>query len=317
MSNYNTKWTNSNVAALATLCTAFSVALGMYISTPSSELSNDNKTIEQKIVTNTTPQKDIEISLIGPSEEMTQTKSTAKHPRADAMVGMGSGLWNWTPDADHHKAVVEISTTHGSGTGVLISVNKDKPVKDGYEGFCVTAWHVVQDDAIDGKIKATYQNKRRAKGCKVVQYNEAKDVALLWVWVPNDVEPAKLATQGAKHGDKLEFVGLGGSTGLDFARHFHAAASPPSTIEKIFADTPLLPGDSGGPVFNAQHEVVGIISGGWFWWDSGLKTKDGIYIRTTWPARASNVGPLQTMITKQNEKNKPKATNPAQKELGL
>jgi len=133
----------------------------------------------------------------------------------------------------------------------------------------------------------------------VVEHDEGKDVALLWVWVPKGVEPAELATASVKRGDKLELVGLGGGTKLaDCVRCFRSEASPPSTIEKIFADVPLLPGDSGGPVFNSQHQVVGIISGGWFWWDSGLKTASGAYIRTTWPARASNVGPLQTMLSK-------------------
>jgi len=186
---------------------------------------------------------------------------------------------------------------------VLIRVDKSKEVKGGYEGLVLTAWHVVQDDADGGKIKVTYRNKRRAKGCQVVEHDDAKDVALLWVWVPKGVEPAELAASSIERGDQLELVGLGGGTKLaDCVRSFKAEASPPSTIEKIFADVPLLPGDSGGPVFNSKHQVVGIISGGWFWWDSGLKTESGAYIRTTWPARASNVGPLQAMLTKLDSK---------------
>jgi len=102
----------------------------------------------------------------------------------------------------------------------------------------------------------------------VVEHDEGKDVALLWVWVPKGVEPAELATASVKRGDKLELVGLGGGTKLaDCVRCFRSEASPPSTIEKIFADVPL-------------------------------KTASGAYIRTTWPARASNVGPLQTMLSK-------------------
>ena len=76
-------------------------------------------------------------------------------------------------------------------------------------------------------------------------------------------------------------------------RAFKSAASPPSSAEKIFADVPLLPGDSGGPIFNSRHEVVGVISGGWFWWDGGVTAPDGAIMRTTWPARASNVAPIQ------------------------
>ena len=110
-----------------------------------------------------------------------------------------------------------------------------------------------------------------------------------------------MAKDPIKSGDKLEFAGLGGGSKLNCcSRHFSAKASSPSSLEKIFADAPLLPGDSGGPVFNSDHEVVGIISGGWFWWKSGLMANDGIAsIRTTWPARASNVGPIRTLIANQ------------------
>lgn len=220
--------------------------------------------------------------------------STSKHP-----VGKGSGLWKWTPVADYHQSIVEVSTSGGTGTGVLIHINKEKPVRNGFEGYVLTAWHVIQDDITDGKIKVTYRNKRRAKGCTVLQHDEEKDVAILWVWVPEGVEPAKLATKRVQRGDKLELIGLGGGTDLSTCvRAFEGVASPPSSAEKIFADVALLPGDSGGPVLNADHEVVGVISGGWFWWDSGLKTADGSYIRTTWPARASNVGPIQSMMAK-------------------
>ena len=228
-----------------------------------------------------------------------QSKEALTPEEITQPVGKGSGLWEWTPYEKYHDTIVEVSTEHGSGTGVLIRVDKSKEIKGGYEGLVMTAWHVVQDDAVGGKIKVTYRSKRRAKGCQVLEHDESKDVALLWVWVPKGIEPAELATASVKRGDKLELVGLGGGTKLaDCVRCFRAEASPPSTIEKIFADVPLLPGDSGGPVFNDKHQVVGIISGGWFWWDSGLKTESGAYIRTTWPARASNVGPLQSMLTK-------------------
>ena len=214
-----------------------------------------------------------------------------------AQVGRDSGLWEWTPLAAHHQAIVEISSGEGSGTGVLISVDKDKPVKDGFEGYCLTAWHVVQDNLETADVKVRFRNGRKAKRCRVVECDESKDIALIWTWVPAGIEPAKLADKPIGRGDTLEFAGLGGGSELKCCvRHFSAKASPPSTIEKIFADVPLLPGDSGGPVFNSKHEVVGIISGGWFWWNSGVKTDNGSFVRTTWPARASNIGPIQSMV---------------------
>ena len=229
---------------------------------------------------------------------------------SQAQVGENSGLWKWTKKLPHHDSIVEVVSQGGSGTGVVISINETRPNKDGFEGYVLTAWHVIQDDIDESKIKVSYRNGRRSKGCKVVQYNEEKDVALLWVWVPDGIEAAKLATKPIERGNQLEFAGLGGGSDLKCCiRHFSAVASSPSTLEKIFADVPLLPGDSGGPVFNEDHEVVGIISGGWFWWDSGIKTDSGFDIRTTWPARASNVGPIQTLVATLNTQDETKTCN--------
>lgn len=216
-----------------------------------------------------------------------------------AQVGQDSGLWKWTKKLPHHEAIVEVSTSGGAGTGVVFKIDPEKKVRDGFEGYVLTAWHVIQDDIEDGKIKVSYRNGRRSKGCKVMQYDESKDVAVLWVWVPEDIPAAKLAAAPIEHGAIVEFAGLGGGSELECCiRHFSGVASPPSSLEKIFADVPLLPGDSGGPVFNEKHEVVGIISGGWFWFNSGLTNDDGLRIRTTWPARASNIGPIKTLISK-------------------
>lgn len=219
---------------------------------------------------------------------------------AMAQVGDGTGLWNWTEKKSHHETIVQVLTSGGNGTGVVICIQEDKPVKNGFEGYVLTAWHVIQNDIKNGEIKVVYRDGQRAKGCKVVDFDESMDVALLWVWVPEGIPAAQLAADPIRYGNSLEFAGLGGGTDVKCRiRHFSAVASPPSTVEKIFADVPLLPGDSGGPVFNENHEVVGIISGGWFWWDGGVvKTETNSKIPTTWPARACNVGPIKNLIGK-------------------
>ncbi len=212
-----------------------------------------------------------------------------------AQVGKELDLWKWTESAPHHQAIVQVNAGNGCGTGIVIRVERDKPIKDGYEGYCLTAYHVVQGIK-DNSIKVKFRNGRTSKGCQVVLKDKERDVALVWAWIPGDIQPAAVATESVKPGEYLEFAGLGGGSNLKALRHFHGVASSPSGMEKIFADVPLLPGDSGGPVFNARHEVVGIISGGWFWYDGGVQTANGSDIKATWPARASNVEPIRVLI---------------------
>jgi len=219
---------------------------------------------------------------------------------ANAQVGKDTTLWDFTEkDAQHHQPIVQISAGEGIGTGIIIAVDTTKPIRDGYEGYCLTAWHVVQGSANTDTIRIKYRNGRKGKQCRIVQKDPETDIAILWVWVPADIPAAELANEPIKSGDKLEFAGLGGGSELKCClRHFRGTASSPSTLNKIFADVPLLPGDSGGPVFNNRHQVVGVISGGWFWWDAELTTMNGSKINATWPARASNVEPIKVLMAK-------------------
>ncbi len=216
---------------------------------------------------------------------------------ASAQVGSDTSLWNWTVAADHHRSIVEVSLDGATGTGIIIRVDHDRPVGDGFEGWCLTAYHVVSDDNGRRAIKVKYANGQAAKNCKVLAYDKQADVAIVWVWVPKSIGSIRLATQPAAPGDRLEFAGLGGGSQLDCClRHFSSEAAHPTDQDWIFANVALLPGDSGGPVFNARQAVVGITSGGWFWWDGGVKNEEGSKIRATWPARASNLNSIQQVV---------------------
>ena len=94
------------------------------------------------------------------------------------------------------------------------------------------------------------------------------------------------------------FTGLGGGSQVDCClRHFTAVAASPTNSQTILADAPLLPGDSGGAIFNSDGELVGVISGGWFWWDGGVQTERGAPIHVTWPAKGCNVAPILSLRT--------------------
>lgn len=213
-----------------------------------------------------------------------------------AQVGKRSTLWKWTTGAIHHDSVVQVSLKGSIGTGIIVDVAKHKPVGKGFEGLCMTAYHVVEPDAGKREVEVLYRNGRVSEKALVVQFDRERDIALLWVWVPDDIHPAKFAPHAARPGDSLEIAGLGGGSKLDCCmRHFSSAASSPTNQEVILCDVALLPGDSGGPVFNADHEVVGVISGGWFWWDGGIQTEHGYPISVTWPAKACNVAALKQL----------------------
>ena len=212
-------------------------------------------------------------------------------------VGIDTTLWEFIPGAEHHVAVVQVNSGNGIGTGVIIRVDMDKPVADGFEGYCLTAYHVVANDNNQRQIRIKYQNGRGAKECKVVAFDEKNDIAIVWVWVPQGLSPAIVAENSLAAGQPLQISGLGGGSELECCiRHFQAESTFPTNENTIFANVPLLPGDSGGPGFNVNGHVVGIVSGGWFWIDGAVTDREGREVKTTWPARLSNTKPINDLL---------------------
>ena len=233
--------------------------------------------------------------LISPA--MTLFAAFALLQSASGQVGSETEHWDWTPSAKHHESIVKVSTESGSGTGVIVHVFESRPVAKGFEGLCFTAKHVIADDDGKQKIKVSYQNGKRAKHCKVILEDEERDIALLWVWVPKNVTAAKIAPNEVTIGEPLELCGLGGGSKLDMMRHFNSKSESPTDSNLIFASVALMAGDSGGPVFNSDSQLVGIISGGWFWFDGGVKSRSGGSVSLTWPARSCNRGILAELMT--------------------
>ncbi|MEM7312532.1 MAG: serine protease [Planctomycetota bacterium] len=229
-------------------------------------------------------------------------------PRAGKPAKAPNELWNWTPSNEHHSSVTMLRVGPETGTGVVIMVDEDSPEGDGHLGFVATAAHVVESakkkptdgDSSRNEIRVYFANEERdvSRNCSIVRRDREEDVAIVWAWIPKGIRPVRLTNRSARSGDRLEFVGLGGKTSIaDGLRHFHAQASAPTNDKLVYADQALLPGDSGGPVFDANHRLTGIISGGWFWWSHDrMKTTYNEPLRATWPARASNILPLARLI---------------------
>lgn len=205
-------------------------------------------------------------------------------------------LWQFTAPAIDTSAIVQVELDGAIGTGVIICVDKGTPVGEGYAGFCLTAQHVVEADEGRRAVRVTYGNGKVARRCKVVASDTENDVALLWVWVPEGIRPVPVAKNPVRRNQWVHFSGLGGGKKLNCCRHFKGKTAPPTTDEKIFSPVSLLPGDSGGPVFNDRGEVVGVISGGWLWFTAN-RPEETSGMQATWPARACNVGAVRKLIT--------------------
>lgn len=227
-------------------------------------------------------------------------------------------LWIWTQDAKHLRSVVQISSNGGVGTGVLARVYRDQVDEALSPGYVLTAYHILEPSESDAElsdedstesiggtvsksssVRVLFRDGTESDG-QLIEFDRQHDLALVQTQVPDGIEPATIANITARHRMYLEFAGLGGGASLeDSLRHFSGRANRPTNANFIYADETLLPGDSGGPIFNKRKELVGIISGGWFWWNA--KKPDGTAVLSTWPARASNLNPIRKLLAFEKE----------------
>lgn len=143
----------------------------------------------------------------------------------------------------------------GLGSGILISS----------EGKILTAAHVVQ--AAD-KIQVEFIDGQTVPA-KVIASLPRADVALLKLdWVPTNAVPAKLGnSDNMQLGDDVFVIGApyGISHSLSVGHVSARRKSPvsfggPVSLELLQTDAAINHGNSGGPMFNMNGEVVGIVS---------------------------------------------------------
>jgi serine protease Do len=155
-----------------------------------------------------------------------------------------------------HPAVVRVivpekgATSYGSGT--LVDVR-------GQFGLIITNWHVVRDAA--GPVEVLFPDGFHSKA-RSLKVDSDWDLAALVIWKPL-AEPVPISTRAPHPGDLLTICGYGQgiyravmgrctkyyAPRLDFPRHM------------VELDVEARQGDSGGPIFNHQGEIAGVLFG--------------------------------------------------------
>ncbi|NNE23077.1 MAG: Do family serine endopeptidase [Rhizobiales bacterium] len=136
----------------------------------------------------------------------------------------------------------------GQGSGFVITA----------DGYAVTNNHVI-DGAKEVKVKFSDGKFYTAK---VIGTDRKTDLALLKIETDKKFTPVKFATKAPRVGDWVIAVGnpfgLGGSvtTGIVSAQGRNIGSGPYDDFLQI--DAPINRGNSGGPAFNLNGEVIGV-----------------------------------------------------------
>lgn len=214
-----------------------------------------------------------------------------------ASVGLAqekTNIWEWTEDKPHHASVVQVCargrySPHPMGSGAVVEKNMTKPRGGGFDGLVLTAYHVIDGYEYSSNLLVSYSDGHLTRA-RVMHIDQSHDIALLKVIVPKKIN-AVVVVSRLDSNSECEAVGYGGNAGLNKnLRHYKVGkllTFPSSRGQNIFNAAPI-PGDSGGPIFNDKYEVIGIISGGWRWYNgTGAIQTDGRSTKVTWPLRGS------------------------------
>lgn len=195
----------------------------------------------------------------------------ARRPLAVAPAGAASGTALWRratlpPSgstemiATYGDAVVTVRSPVGLGTGFFIN-----------RSHLITNQHVVGGETVltvtVAVRDATGYRSRELKRVRLVALQPVRDLALL------AIDPAELdgltppsvvlAEQPAAAGDRITVIG--NPLGLDRSVSQGIASSVRRAfggLRFVQTDAAVNPGNSGGPLFNARGEVVGVVCAG-------------------------------------------------------
>ena len=170
---------------------------------------------------------------------------------------------NWqTP----HPAVVRIIVDDGNGTsygsGTLIARSEKV-------SMVITNWHVIRD--AKGEITVAFPDGFRSSA-RVAKKDRNWDLAALVIWTPK-VDAVPIAARAARPGDPLAIAGYGSGQYRMTAGKCTQYVAPGLNFpyEMLELSVEARQGDSGGPIFNEQGELSGVLFG------AGRGTTSGSY----------------------------------------
>ena len=181
---------------------------------------------------------------------MSTTVPAIAAPRA--IADMWAGLGSDQP----HPAVVRVVVSEGQtmslGSGTLVATR-------GRHGLIVTNWHVVRDAR--GPINVIFPDGFRS-GASLLGTDEDWDLAALAIWRPN-VEPVRLSQRAPQLDERLSIAGYGSGSYRSASGRCVQYISPGNNhpFEMLELSASARDGDSGGPIFNENGELAGVLFG--------------------------------------------------------
>ncbi|ADV67140.1 S1C family serine protease [Deinococcus maricopensis] len=160
-----------------------------------------------------------------------------------------------------------LERAYTSGTAAAVRVNiGDSGLGSGFfissDGYVMTAAHVaLGGEHGDGADLSVITDDGTSHPARLVGYDEARDLAVLKV-DGQGFAHLNFAARTPNVGDGVVAIGNsrgafdGGRAGAVTALNASLDATFPTGL--VASSMPLAPGDSGGPVLNAQGEVVGV-----------------------------------------------------------
>ena len=142
------------------------------------------------------------------------------------------------------------ATSYGSGT--LVDVQPDY-------GLVVTNWHVVRDAA--GGIQVVFPDGFRSEA-HLLKSDRTWDLAALRIRPPS-ISPVTIATVAPRPGEPLTIAGYGQGTYRTTTGRCtqYVAPGPNTPYEMVELGAQARQGDSGGPIFNRQGQLAGVLFG--------------------------------------------------------
>ena len=164
------------------------------------------------------------------------------------------------------RILAEYSNGYGTGSGFIIKSDSDSTL-------IVTNYHVVDNNPYNISI---WLSEEETVSATILAYTDQKDICILELAYPISQKALMLANSGAKQGDAVFAVGFPSAADILSDKEAHTSedatitdgivsAIREVTVTKYGAPTTVLQinaainsGNSGGPLFNAAGEVVGI-----------------------------------------------------------